>query len=104
MVGKCVDAFNVWWLWPVLCFVCLVFSCVVLSCLVLLQVFAEGDEEDEDGDADEPPAPVVKLRGKKVSTTPHHTRPDRGGRACRNSVVGCVCCVAFVLRYCCVCA
>lgn len=52
--------------------------CVVL---VLLQVFAEGDEEDEDGDADEPPAPVVKLRGKKVSTH-HHVQRHRGGRAC----------------------
>lgn len=35
------------------------------------QVFAEGDEEEDDSSvADEPPVPVVKLRGKKVCTAP----------------------------------
>lgn len=44
-----------------------------LSWMVLrpFQVFAEGDEEEDDSSvADEPPAPVVKLRGKKVCITP----------------------------------
>lgn len=46
---------------------------------VFFKVFAEGDEEDEDGDADEPPAPVVKLRGKKVRRNMKRVTRSLGG-------------------------
>lgn len=77
-------------------FVC-VYGCCFMSCYLLLlplQVFAEGDEEDEDGDADEPPAhvPVVKLRGKKVSTAQHRAVPV--GTTVTVTVLA-VCCAAL---------